>query len=143
MCVQTCPAGIDIRDGMQLECIACTQCIDACDSVMTKLGRPMGLVRYTSQASLEDAPVRGPRKRVRARLVVYPAMLAVLLGVATFLLATRESAAVSVLRTQGTPYVLREAGTDREIVESPRVASRRAALRSLRLQWPAVAEIPD
>lgn len=118
MCVQTCPAGIDIRDGMQLECIACTQCIDACDSVMTKLGRPTGLVRYTSQASLEDAPVRGPRKRVRARLVVYPAMLAVLLGVATFLLATRESAAVSVLRTQGTPYVLREAGTDREIVES-------------------------
>jgi cytochrome c oxidase accessory protein FixG len=118
MCVQTCPAGIDIRDGMQLECIACTQCIDACDSVMTKLGRPTGLIRYTSQAAVEHPSRAGVRKRVRARLVVYPSMLVFLLAVASYLLATREAAAVAVLRTQGTPYVLREAGTDRETVES-------------------------
>jgi len=114
LCVTTCPAGIDIRDGMQLECIQCTQCIDACDAVMTKLGRPTGLVRYSSQAALEGAP----RQKVRARLIVYPTLLAVLVGAAGYLLATRQDAAVAVLRTQGVPYAVKEQGTAQESVES-------------------------
>ena len=48
LCVSTCPTGIDIRDGLQMECIACTQCIDACDEVMDRVGLSRGLVRYTS-----------------------------------------------------------------------------------------------
>ena len=114
MCVTTCPAGIDIRDGLQLECIHCTQCIDACDAVMTKLGRSTGLIRYSSQRSLE----RLPRRRVRARLIVYPAMLVVLLAAAAYVLATRQDAAIAFLRVQGVPYQVKEAGTAAETVES-------------------------
>jgi polyferredoxin len=47
-CVQVCPTGIDIRNGLQLECIGCTACIDACDDIMIKVGRPKGLIRYDS-----------------------------------------------------------------------------------------------
>lgn len=47
-CVQVCPSGIDIRDGDQLQCIACASCIDACDEVMIKIGKPTGLIRYTT-----------------------------------------------------------------------------------------------
>ena len=121
MCVTTCPAGIDIRDGLQLECIHCTQCIDACDAVMTKLGRPTGLIRYSSQRGLEGSACGSggaPRRGFRARLVVYPAMLAGLLVAAAYMIATRQDAAVAILRTQGTPYAVKDAGTAAEVVES-------------------------
>lgn len=52
MCVQVCPTGIDIRDGLQLECIACAACIDACDNMMDQIGAPRGLIRYTSSNAL-------------------------------------------------------------------------------------------
>lgn len=51
-CVMVCPTGIDIRRGTQLECIACTQCIDACDEVMEKIHKPKGLIRYASENQL-------------------------------------------------------------------------------------------
>lgn len=54
-CVQVCPVGIDIRRGVQMECIACTACIDACDDVMTKIKKPVGLIRYDSLAGLQAA----------------------------------------------------------------------------------------
>ena len=57
-CVVVCPTGIDIRNGMQMECVACTACIDACDDVMDRLGRPRGLVRYDSQEGLAGKPRR-------------------------------------------------------------------------------------
>jgi polyferredoxin len=114
LCVQTCPAGIDIRDGLQLECIHCAQCIDACDAVMTKLGRPTGLIRYGSQRTLAGEPRRG----VRMRLVVYPLLLAVLLTAFGVLLARRKDAFVAVLRTQGVPYVVQAAGAADERIES-------------------------
>ncbi len=114
LCVTTCPAGIDIRDGLQLECIHCTQCIDACDGVMTKLGRPTGLIRYSSQRALAGAPRQG----VRMRLVVYPMLLAVLVGSSAYMLATRADAAIAFLRIQGVPYQVKAAGTPAEAVES-------------------------
>lgn len=108
MCVQTCPAGIDIRDGLQLECIQCTQCIDACDAVMDKLGRPRGLIRYSSERGIEGTRRGG----VRARLVVYPILLAAFVGGAVFLATRRAPAFVAVLRTQGIPYVVRGSASD-------------------------------
>ena len=100
-CVQTCPTGIDIRDGLQMECIHCTQCADACDDIMRKVHRPAGLIRYTSQAELAGhAP-----HRLRPRTVLYPAALAVLLSAFTWALATRESAEVTLLRGIGAPFV--------------------------------------
>ncbi|MBX3220586.1 MAG: cytochrome c oxidase accessory protein CcoG [Labilithrix sp.] len=104
-CVVVCPTGIDIRDGLQLDCIACTACIDACDDVMDRLGRPRGLVRYDSLRGL-----RGDKRRiVRPRLVVYSVLL--LLGVAATMLAARGRSPfeANALRLPGPPYT-REAG---------------------------------
>lgn len=56
-CVQVCPTGVDIRDGQQLGCITCGLCLDACDSVMDKIGKPRGLIRYASLDELDGKPV--------------------------------------------------------------------------------------
>ena len=63
LCVQVCPVGIDIRDGLQYECIACAACIDACDTVMDSIGKPRGLIRYTSSNRDEGRPFRLLRPR--------------------------------------------------------------------------------
>ncbi|MDH4216513.1 MAG: cytochrome c oxidase accessory protein CcoG [Gallionella sp.] len=57
-CVQVCPTGVDIRDGQQLGCITCGLCLDACDSIMDKVGKPHGLIRYASLDELEGKPVK-------------------------------------------------------------------------------------
>ncbi len=57
-CFQVCPVGIDIRDGLQYQCISCALCIDACDTIMDSVGYPRGLVRYTSENALEGKPTR-------------------------------------------------------------------------------------
>jgi cytochrome c oxidase accessory protein FixG len=107
LCVQTCPTGIDIRDGLQLECIHCAQCIDACDAVMTKIGRAPGLIRYSSQNRLEKTA----RRRMRPRLIFYPLLLAAVLTGLVMLLAMRRDALVVQLRTEGTPYAVADDGT--------------------------------
>ncbi|MEO7086872.1 MAG: cytochrome c oxidase accessory protein CcoG [Gemmatimonadaceae bacterium] len=101
-CVITCPTGIDIRDGLQMECIHCTQCADACDDIMTKLERPTGLIRYSSRAALESKHV----SKLRPRTVLYPAALSLTFGGFLFALATRQPADVTVLRGLGAPYAV-------------------------------------
>lgn len=84
LCVQVCPTGIDIRNGLQYECITCAACIDACDSVMDKMGYPRGLVRYTTENSLE-----GKKSHIlRPRLLGYLAALLVM--VSTFVWAVND-----------------------------------------------------
>ena len=100
MCVQTCPTGIDIRDGLQMECIHCTQCIDACDAVMEKIGKPTGLIRYSSLEMLGGTA----RHLLRPRTIFYPAALAVFLGAFVYMLGTKESADVTLLRAIGDPF---------------------------------------
>jgi cytochrome c oxidase accessory protein FixG len=107
-CVLTCPTGIDIRDGLQMECIHCTQCADACDDIMTKVGRPTGLIRYSSRAELA-APTTAVRK-LRPRTVLYPAALAVTLGGFFYTLVARQPADVTVLRGLGAPYIVEADG---------------------------------
>jgi cytochrome c oxidase accessory protein FixG len=107
-CTLTCPTGIDIRDGLQMECIHCTQCADACDDIMTKVGRPIGLIRYTSRAALESKT--GRVRKLRPRTVLYPAALAVTFGGFLVTLASRSSADVTVLRGLGAPYVVEADG---------------------------------
>lgn len=99
-CVQVCPTGIDIRQGLQLECIACAACIDACDEVMDKLGRRHGLVRHDSLNALAGRPSRF----LRPRLFLY--IILGLVGMAAFGFAARQvkPVIVSVLRMQGAPY---------------------------------------
>jgi cytochrome c oxidase accessory protein FixG len=69
-CIQVCPTGIDIRNGLQLECIGCAACIDACDDIMIKVGRPKGLVRYDSQAGFSGEKRRILRPRIYAYTVL-------------------------------------------------------------------------
>jgi len=99
-CVVTCPTGIDIRNGLQMECVHCTQCIDACDEVMDRLGRPRGLIRYSSQDELAGRS----RRFLRPRTIIYPAMLATVFGLFIASLATRATADLTVLRAGAAPF---------------------------------------
>ena len=99
-CVAVCPTGIDIRDGLKLDCIACTACIDACDEIMDKVERPRGLVRYDSTNGLAGKP----RKLVRARLALYGVLGLVGAVVATVALRSRSDFEANVLRLSGAPY---------------------------------------
>ncbi|MEO0482135.1 MAG: cytochrome c oxidase accessory protein CcoG [Planctomycetota bacterium] len=107
MCVTTCPTGIDIRDGLQLECINCAQCIDACDTVMAKIGRPLGLIRYDSQRKLEE----GGRHWLRPRIFVYPVLIVALLTFIGVGIVTRDAALVRVVRGPGMPYTVMDDGS--------------------------------
>ncbi len=99
-CVTTCPTGIDIRDGLQMECIHCTQCMDACDAVMEKIGKPRGLIRYSSLEILAGAR----RHTLRPRTVLYPGALALFLGTFVYQLSTKDTADVVLLRGEGAPF---------------------------------------
>jgi len=100
LCVETCPTGIDIRDGLKMECIGCAQCIDACDLVMEKARRPRGLIRYSSQARIAGEPGR----ILRPRVILYPAILLVVAVLFVFLLAEKKDTDVTVLRGLGAPF---------------------------------------
>jgi len=99
-CVTVCPTGIDIRHGIQLECVNCTACMDACDGVMARLGRRAGLIRYASHASIAGAPARW----LSLRSMGYAGVWLVLIAAATALLVTRRDLDVLVLRQPGTLY---------------------------------------
>ncbi|MDF3863674.1 cytochrome c oxidase accessory protein CcoG [Pseudomonas denitrificans (nom. rej.)] len=96
-CVQVCPTGIDIRDGLQIACIGCAACIDACDSVMDKMGYDRGLVRYTSESALEG----GKTHLLRPRLIGYAAVLLVMIGAFVWALEARPLINVDVARDRG------------------------------------------
>lgn len=77
-CVQVCPTGVDIRKGQQLGCITCGLCLDACDSIMTKIGKPHGLIRYASLDELEGKPVK--KLYQHPRTLVYIGIIVLALG---------------------------------------------------------------
>lgn len=105
-CVRTCPTGIDIRQGLQLECVGCTQCIDACDAVMVKIGKPRGLIRYSSLDQLRGKPSR----LLRPRVLVYLAVVLVAASVMTILLTSRSSFEFDVVRRTGAPFYMQSDG---------------------------------
>lgn len=99
-CVAVCPTGIDIRNGVQMECVGCTACIDACDNIMDKIGKPRGLIRYAS----ENAIATGKPLRYTARMKLYTVLCLVVLAVLSALLFTRKDIDVTVIRTPGQLY---------------------------------------
>jgi cytochrome c oxidase accessory protein FixG len=100
ICVQVCPTGIDIRNGLQYECIACAACIDACDPVMDKVGRPRGLIRYSTQNEID-----GRRSRLlRPRVILYGALLSLLIVGFAVAVSLRVPVTVDVLRDRNTLY---------------------------------------
>jgi cytochrome c oxidase accessory protein FixG len=106
-CVAVCPMGIDIRDGSQLECINCGLCIDACDDVMTKIGQPLGLIAYDTDANIERR-LKGQKARfrfVRPRTILYAAVLLVVSAIMLVTFTTRHSLDLDVLRDRNPNFV--------------------------------------
>ena len=103
-CVNVCPAGIDIRQGLQMECVGCTACIDACDDVMDRLRRPRGLIRYDSQNAFAGRATRW----LRPRTALYGVLLFIGASVAGWAWSTVRPANLGVTRITGTPYVVSE-----------------------------------
>ena len=112
LCVQVCPTGIDIRNGLQYECIGCGACIDVCDDVMDKVGYPRGLIKYSTQNGMANGWTRSQiiRRGLRPRVLVYTAILAaicVAVGVSLYL---RTPLKVDVIRDRGSLARLVEQG---------------------------------
>jgi cytochrome c oxidase accessory protein FixG len=107
MCVQVCPTGIDIRKGLQIECIACAACIDVCDDIMDKMGSPRGLIRYTTQHSLD----REPTRILRPRTYIYGVLLGALITGFVLAVSMREPVGLDVIRDRKSLYQLRDDGT--------------------------------
>ena len=104
LCVQVCPTGIDIRKGLQYECMGCGACIDVCDEVMDKMGYAKGLIKYSTENAMKNNWSREQiwKRVLRARVLIYTAIL---LGitVAVFVsLVTRTPMKVDVIRDRGT-----------------------------------------
>jgi len=106
-CVAVCPQGIDIRDGDQLECINCALCIDACDEIMKKVGRPTGLIAYDSYANLDRRKQGKPSryKLIRPRTILYGTLMALVAAFMIYGLATRQTLDLNVIRDRSPPFV--------------------------------------
>jgi cytochrome c oxidase accessory protein FixG len=106
-CVHVCPTGIDIRDGANLGCIQCGLCIDACDSVMEKLGWPTKLIAYDTDVNIDRRrkglpPIFRP---MRARTAMYSAIIAVVGGIMLYTLVTRDSLGISIIHDRNPTFV--------------------------------------
>ncbi|HRJ69533.1 MAG TPA: cytochrome c oxidase accessory protein CcoG [Beijerinckiaceae bacterium] len=114
-CVNVCPTGVDIRDGSQLGCIQCGLCIDACDTIMTKIGRPTRLIAYDTDDAIA-ARIKGEPytyKFIRARIVLYVAIIAFVGGLMLYQLATRSTAGISILHDRQPLFVTLSDGSIR------------------------------
>ncbi|MBF0370786.1 MAG: cytochrome c oxidase accessory protein CcoG [Magnetococcales bacterium] len=105
-CVRVCPTGIDIRDGQQYQCITCAACIDACDSVMDRVKRPHGLIRYTSSRGLQGLKTR----IIRTRVVVYTAIMVLAAVALAWQLQAQVLLEMSVIRHRKPVFIQQSDG---------------------------------
>ena len=114
-CVAVCPVGIDIRDGLQLECIGCSLCIDACDEIMVKVDRPKGLIAFDTDANIQRR-LSGEKSRynlIRPRTVIYAVLFAVVGLIMLYALLNRQTLDMNVLRDRQPNYVTLSDGSIR------------------------------
>ncbi|HZW12597.1 MAG TPA: cytochrome c oxidase accessory protein CcoG [Noviherbaspirillum sp.] len=113
VCVQVCPSGIDIRNGLQYECIDCAACVDACDAVMDKIGKPRGLIRYTSENGMRQGlSAQQLRLRLlRLRVLIYSGLLAAGLALYVGSLAMRVPLKLDVIADRGVMARITEDGS--------------------------------
>lgn len=108
LCVRVCPTGIDIRNGLQLECVQCASCIDACDSIMSKVGKPSGLIRYATENTLQGGKLR----MMRPRVLVYGSIVCAYLIVGVLAVGNRKDTDFQVIRVvQDAPFTVGADGT--------------------------------
>ncbi len=112
-CTVVCPTGIDIRNGLQLDCIGCAACVDACDEIMVKLKRPKGLIRYDSLRGLANQT----RRFWRPRLALYAGLAVLGLVVATIGVRSHKTYEANLLRLGGTPYIVEDDGRIQNLFE--------------------------
>lgn len=137
-CIAACPMGIDIRDGDQLECINCALCIDACDEIMSKVGRPLGLIGYDTQKNvlLRSKGGKAVYRFLRARTVLYAVAILVVAGIMLFALTHKSTIDLSVQRDRNPTYVRLSDGSIRNGYSirienrAPRAADFEVALES-------------
>jgi cytochrome c oxidase accessory protein FixG len=112
-CVAVCPVGIDIRDGLQLECIGCALCIDACNGIMVKVDRPKGLIAYDTDANVVRRQAgEAPRYRlIRARTVIYAVVFAAVGFIMLYGLLGRTTLDLNVVRDRQPNFVLLSDGS--------------------------------
>lgn len=110
-CVQVCPTGIDIRRGVQMECIACTACIDACDEVMTRIKKPVGLIRYDNLVAKDKN-----KKQFSFRGYLYLALCLASLLALSISLYLIKPVDVQVFRAKDTPYTVQVLGDGTTVV---------------------------
>jgi cytochrome c oxidase accessory protein FixG len=134
-CVQTCPMGIDIRNGWQMECVNCTQCIDSCDEVMTRIGKPRGLIRYASLDQVDGKP----RRLLRVRTVFYPAVLAAMVTGLVITLALKAPADITILRGLAGPFSEQPDGRISNQIRV-KVSNRTAVEQSYRIEVGGLAD---
>ncbi|NOT38364.1 MAG: cytochrome c oxidase accessory protein CcoG [Saprospiraceae bacterium] len=106
-CVVVCPTGIDIRNGNQMECVACTACIDACNEVMDAVNLPKGLIRYASENELES----GKKLTFNTRMKAYTVVLSILVLIIGFLVFSRDDVDVFISKVKGQLYQENPDGT--------------------------------
>ena len=99
LCVQVCPTGIDIRDGLQIACVSCAACIDVCDEVMEKMGYEKGLISYTTEHNLSGEKT----KLLRPRLIGYAAAILVMLSLFSYTIFNRNLVELNVIKDR-IPY---------------------------------------
>jgi cytochrome c oxidase accessory protein FixG len=114
ICVQVCPTGIDIRNGLQYECIGCALCIDACDQVMDKMEYPRGLIRYTTEHALTEKLDRHGivQRMLRPRILIYTGILALIILISILSLTLRSTLKFDVIRDRGLPRTTENGSID-------------------------------
>lgn len=112
-CVVVCPTGIDIRDGLQMECIACGLCIDACNEVMEKINRPKGLIRYETQRHIEENSDNTKFRILRPRFFFYSFIISAVSFFLLYSLATKSNLEIASVADRNPPYVLMSDGSIR------------------------------
>jgi cytochrome c oxidase accessory protein FixG len=134
-CVNVCPTGVDIRDGMQLGCIQCGLCIDACDTVMAKISRPTGLIGYDTDNAIkarEACTTPPPRRLIRWRTATYFALISFVGLVMLYTLATRSMLDMNVIHERSPLFTTLRDGSIRNAF-TVRVLNKRAETRLITL----------
>ena len=110
LCVHVCPTGIDIRNGLQYECIGCAACVDVCYGVMDKMGYDRGLIRYATQNAMQNGwtPAAMWKRIFRPRVLMYTGVLWTLILLLAFSLFLRMPMKVDVIRDRGLPRLTQQ-----------------------------------
>ncbi|MDX1948902.1 MAG: cytochrome c oxidase accessory protein CcoG [Rickettsiales bacterium] len=114
-CVNVCPAGIDIREGLQMECIACGLCVDACNETMDMINQPRGLIRYDTERNMQRAKLGIPPKFrfIRPRTIIYSILLSFVCGLILYALLNRSLHEIHTIHDRSPLFVLLSDGSIR------------------------------